>query len=380
MTQYSRANAKKMDERDDIDGVQEIDSGKATIHQYIDNYGDRGVWIIGLTDVDDVYKEAFINSIRALSMLLTKVTLSDARRKNVKEAVAVALSTLERLLPLWWATANNHFLGHEPDKFGQLGNYYFANMLVEETMHRLLRTLVQNVTRDPLTSLQVNYNQFLQSRHSAGSRDRKMRKTLVPATQKVVLDPQKRCRDCKKKPKKLVDDGYAGVFDQLLIRAHISESESERVSNKVYEYRQILLDGQEIRPVRYHLKDAAFDNSYFLSEYKDGGGRKLLGYGRVHRLFTFQGKTYFEADWYSIYSESPKNPKTGLVRVVRDHHWDTARVELVKNIHPVEVAFVPADPFKDERLPRGVMEVLLQRGHTIDTSNDDPGSWKLVIV
>jgi len=356
------------------------------------HFSPAGLYIISILDIHDEYKKAIIVAIHRVGKLLRKTVSTNWKTETRKIARSVA--RLEMLLPSIFCTGSIHFLLHLPYKFSQHGAFWSVNMMAEERMHRLIKRLVKNSTKDKLSALGKNYSVYqqieldwaLQSVSSGSGSRGTGRRTGLANTNVLEYADQKIELGRKLQERSLSEELYnqlIGRWKKIYVAAEGEDddlrSTLSRTRNKIIEYTYVKLDSQMIKPIGYHKKGSLVDDSCFVSEYREGRQSKQA-YGRVVRIFSHtlpcnppRTEIFFEANWYSSCNECPVNPLTLAPRIIRQPGWDQDRLDLVRNIHPVSVAFWPSDPFNDEGEDYavddedGVFDVVYQRNQRLYT-------------
>lgn len=146
---------------------------------------------------------------------------------------------------------------------------------------------------------------------------------------------------------------------QQAVRAH--------VSNNIVELRNFELDGFFFSPYTELFKA---DNSCIIGEYiSSEDGEKAYAYGRIrfvfkHTLYSTEVEqivdgnltkklevkeaVFVDCDWYEVVEDAPEHVPTGLKRIRRNFHFDSARLLFATHVVAIHVAFWPEDPFADE--------------------------------
>ena len=144
----------------DWPGVSEVlsDVTKMKIAESLALAGDRGAYILGLTDMDASYKEVLIEFIRLLGRLIMKHNSPDSIKK-IRDDLAFCMALLEIKMPMYWNKLATHLLLHAPDQLLRVAAFWAQNMLSVERFHVLLHNLARG-SRNKLASLANKYDLY----------------------------------------------------------------------------------------------------------------------------------------------------------------------------------------------------------------------------
>jgi len=146
--------------------------------------GDRGKYLVGLTDVDPVLKALFIQLLDLMGKFI-RVTRTKKQNAVVHKELVEVLAALEAVLPMYWCTITKHILLHMSELMGRFGSFWAWNMLPVERFHVLIKRLARS-SKSILASIDVHYDLYLNCQHKfhyskPGLWDHKNRKTLSSA-------------------------------------------------------------------------------------------------------------------------------------------------------------------------------------------------------
>ena len=106
--------------------------------------GDLGVYLLSLLDMEPAVKELLQEVIKVSCGLIKKAHVPDERKK-LESRLALVLTRLEKLLPLYWNTSTRHILLHIGRHIEYLGAFWAFNMLGVERYHVVIKQLIRYV-------------------------------------------------------------------------------------------------------------------------------------------------------------------------------------------------------------------------------------------
>ena len=104
--------------------------------------GDRGVYLTALVDMDPRVKKVFLEVLN-ISCGLIKKANSETELKTLEKRLALALTELEIMLPIYWNTSTRHILLHIGRHIRRLGSFWAFSMLGVERYHTTIKHLVR---------------------------------------------------------------------------------------------------------------------------------------------------------------------------------------------------------------------------------------------
>jgi hypothetical protein len=146
--------------------------------------GDRGRYLIGLTDIRPDFKTLFVRLLTCAGQFIRHVkTAAQAAVAHVQ--MVDILTELEIKLPLYWCTITRHILLHMQYFVETFGSFRCWNMLPIERFHVLLKSMM-NSTKKMLVSLDNSYQRYIISQEANVSDD-VQRPTPMSARKSVSL-------------------------------------------------------------------------------------------------------------------------------------------------------------------------------------------------
>ena len=124
--------------------------------------GQVGGYLLKLFDIDDSYRDLFIQLFNVIEMCMLKVSTPGSRQQTQRTLPAI-LARLEILMPLSWNTSVIHILAyHTVQKLRLAGPYKSTNMLDIERFHTSVKNLARG-KKDPEESIIRHYALSLSS-------------------------------------------------------------------------------------------------------------------------------------------------------------------------------------------------------------------------
>lgn len=104
--------------------------------------GDRGVFLLSLLDIPPEVKDLLLEVLN-VSCGFIKKAHEAVERVALEKRLALVLTRLETLLPLYWQTSTRHILLHIGKHIEYLGAFWAFNMLGVERYHVVIKQLVR---------------------------------------------------------------------------------------------------------------------------------------------------------------------------------------------------------------------------------------------
>lgn len=120
--------------------------------------GDRGAYLLGLSDMQQEHKKALIEFMQLLGKLLLKHNSPDDIKK-LRQELIFCLALLEIKMPIFWNKLTTHLLLHICDQLARISAFWAQNMLAIERFHVLLHNLARG-SRNKLASLANKYDMY----------------------------------------------------------------------------------------------------------------------------------------------------------------------------------------------------------------------------
>ena len=124
--------------------------------------GDFGVYYFRFCDQADEYRDAFIRTVKAASVFLSKKAMTTHELKRRFMRLVEALAELEVILPVSHNTLVMHLLLHVEHIIASFGSFHAHNMLDAERFHLLLKKFGKG-TKDFLLSIANRYGMYCET-------------------------------------------------------------------------------------------------------------------------------------------------------------------------------------------------------------------------
>jgi hypothetical protein len=362
--------------------------------------GDRGVYLVGLTDIADDHKKLFIDLLSLIGEYI-RVVSTKRQAREVHNKLIDVLAKLELTLPLYWCTISRHMLIHVCELISELGAFSVWNMLPVERFHVLIKKMARS-SKGMLQSLDTHYDLFLECQQKfhfdKSNWDHKNRKTLSTARpfqdrSGIIEYPKHKCkpvnleeatfeqilmhwglvnpafkalrgryqtyvRNIKKQNKKNKGSKQKILkfrkwkptdrqlnSDELLMR---------RVGNSASSVPWVTVDGTKFCTTGSQLKSSKSDNSCILCRYKSNG-KETLAVGRIHKLYVHKlhdgadspWDVFVGAEWFEHVGLNPVN---GLLQIRKNDCWNKCDFTNLRNCLSINCVFWLSDPFADKTL------------------------------
>lgn len=126
--------------------------------------GDRGRYLIGLTDISDQCKSIFIRLLACAGRFIRHVkTAAEATVAHLE--LAKILTECEIKLPIYWCTITRHILLHMKYFVAMFGSFRTWNMLPIERFHVLLKSMMSS-KKNMLAGLDRSYQRYVVAQES----------------------------------------------------------------------------------------------------------------------------------------------------------------------------------------------------------------------
>jgi hypothetical protein len=357
--------------------------------------GDRGKYLVGLTDIDPELKSLFIKLLDLLGKYI-RVNSNGRQNKAVHKELVDVLAEFEIRLPLYWNTIARHILLHMCKLMDKFGSFCVWNMLPVERLHVLIKKMARS-SKNMLKSLDNHYDMYMSCQLKLHFENPKLwkhknRKTLSTA---VPLKPP--CGHIeypahKGKPMKLDSSRFAellniwGLADPTFkaVRGRYAtyvkkmkkqkksyhsfrkwaptdrennddEKKMQKIKKTVLRVPWVTLDG-----VRFCTRAVAqkrvTDNSCIFNLYKEKNtGREELAVGVIEALYVHKQYDSHDAPWTvmveaSWYERTGYNSVNGLMQISRNENFDTCKYANLKTCLPVNCVFWRSKPFEKQTI------------------------------
>ena len=107
--------------------------------------GDRGVYLVGLLNIDPGVRDMFIEVLKIACNFIKKRTHNPTELKNLQKRFVIVLTKLEIALPLHWNTSTRHYLLHIADSITKMGSFWAFSMLGAERVHVTIKKLARYI-------------------------------------------------------------------------------------------------------------------------------------------------------------------------------------------------------------------------------------------
>jgi hypothetical protein len=126
--------------------------------------GDRGRYLIGLTDIHPTCKSLFVRLLTCAGKFIRHVkTAAEAAVAHLE--LAKILTECEIKLPIYWCTITRHILLHMKYFVAMFGSFRTWNMLPIERFHVLLKSMMSS-KKNMLAGLDASYQRYVVAQES----------------------------------------------------------------------------------------------------------------------------------------------------------------------------------------------------------------------
>jgi hypothetical protein len=368
--------------------------------------GDAGAYILSLLDIQEDYRDLFIEILRLIERCMRKVS-TPGDRAYLLEWIPVVMTKLELLMPIDWNTIVVHiFTHHTVDIIMALGPFNAANILDIERFHTLFKSLArgkENVmasiknhylllevalsarmnedidwTTLPAKSTPAGYAGRLDSEDKDDrmcqpfgaatngtllADELKQVQTLWADSYPVYFNLHKRYNAWARKQKYGVKNKHFQTVETWTPSARqitagmqplsTEEKAWQAMTNDTKDYKKVQFAGNFFK-TRKSEKYLKTDDSNIGTDYRQAGPRGqtsvLKAYASIKRMFihaAYPGgpsRVIVEGEWYRDMGKCPV-AKTTLVKRDKHHNFNlSARFMFLEDCYRRPVALWPFDP------------------------------------